>query len=201
MIQTNTPARYSKASLQDSQQTDIVQALRGMFSAEGRKSGKAVGCLLLIGVPGCGKTHAIWGLKNDMDKLQDYIEIEQGGEYHTYRNPGKRRVSVIDASWFSEYPFMPFDAKDEEMRRLKEADVLAIDDLGMEAETEKNTSIVESVINTRYNQCRTTVITTNLSVEDFKRRYGARVADRLREWGTVFESRRGSMRAKLKAAR
>jgi len=194
MIHTTTPARYRNASLKKGEQNEITRIVSAMFSPEARKNKNDKACLVIIGIPGCGKTYAIWALKNDMDQLPEFIERGIDEEYHSYVNTSKRRVSVIDASWFTEYPFLPFEAKDDEIRRIKEADVLCIDDLGMETPGERNSALIESIINARYNDERTTIITSNLSSEQIKGRYSARIIDRLREWGVFFESKQRSYR-------
>lgn len=194
MIYTTTPARYRNASLKKGEQNEITRIVSAMFSPEARKNKSDKACLVIIGIPGCGKTYAIWALKNDMDQLPEFIEKDTGEEMQSFVNASKRRVSIIDASWFNEYPFLPFEVKDNEIKRLKEADVLCIDDLGMETQNERNSVLVESIINARYNEERTTIITSNLSTEQFKSRYSARIIDRLREWGVFFESKQLSFR-------
>lgn len=196
MIYTTTPARYKHASLKCGQQNDITHLVAAMFTNEARKTGKDRGCLLIVGVPGCGKTYAIWGLKNDMDALPEFIEKEIEDEYHSYVNASKRIISVIDASWFTEYAFLPIEEKHSEMVQIKTADVLAIDDLGMEAPGERNAALIESIINSRYNAERATIITSNLDMDNLKLRYSERIIDRLREWGQYYECPRHSERKK-----
>jgi DNA replication protein DnaC len=155
--------------------------------------------VIIAGSPGCGKSFAVWALKNDMDKKPQLIEDNASGDYKVYINSDKRNIKVIDASFFTEIQFCSFEEKDKAMLIAKEADVLCIDDLGMETQNEKNSGLIEIIINERYNNERTTFITTNLSLEEFKKRYSERIIDRLREWGIFFECKLKSYRQKLKS--
>lgn len=62
---------------------------------------------------------------------------------------------------------------------------LVLDDLGTEEGTARNISIINYVLSVRYDGCLPTVITSNLDVSGFYKRYGARVADRLCEAGQI----------------
>lgn len=74
---------------------------------------------------------------------------------------------------------------DEAMDRLLLASRLVIDELGVEfADTKGNfQAVLDEVVSTRFSNRRPTLITTNLNAEDFKARYGERIADRIREDG------------------
>lgn len=75
-----------------------------------------------------------------------------------------------------------WDAQVEQLGRVQR---LVIDDLGAEHLHEKSgfIALFDEVINARYAGLRQTVITTNMTAEDFRGRYGARVVDRIRERG------------------
>ena len=74
--------------------------------------------------------------------------------------------------------------------KLKVVDFLGIDDLGLEHDPE----IVKAVFEYRYAWQKATVATSNLTAEQFRKRYGERVRDRLREWGKYVVVRGESMR-------
>lgn len=86
----------------------------------------------------------------------------------------------------------------EHMKTLEAASALVIDDLGAEYDDRGGAlvSFVDGVLNTRYRNGRPTVITTNVPQEVFKKRYGDRVADRIRENGAWFWFREPSLRPK-----
>jgi DNA replication protein DnaC len=82
--------------------------------------------------------------------------------------------------------------------QMKEADLLVIDDLGAEFVSDGSIwrTILDEVLDTRYGDRRPTVLTTNLTAEAFKARYGARIADRIRHAGVVESCGSGSLRAR-----
>jgi DNA replication protein DnaC len=75
---------------------------------------------------------------------------------------------------------------DKVKARIKDCRILFIDDVGVEYESDFNTSIAESIFVERYNRKLPTCITTNLSLEEFEKRYGKRVIDRLQEVNKTF---------------
>lgn len=63
--------------------------------------------------------------------------------------------------------------------RYYDCDLLIIDDLGTEVTNQFTTSVLYTVINTRLNRRRSTIISTNLSQEEFRRRYYDRITSRV----------------------
>lgn len=84
----------------------------------------------------------------------------------------------------------------EEIGKLFKVKRMVLDDLGDEYMDEKGAylSLLDELINERHSGKRQTVITTNLTAEDFKARYGARIADRVREGGRFVAVSSPSMR-------
>lgn len=91
----------------------------------------------------------------------------------------------------------------KEMAALETCGLLVIDDLGMEYDDEKGAflSKLDGLINARYAAELRTVITTNLEwktddpkKQDFRRRFGARIADRVREVGEWIGATGASLR-------
>jgi DNA replication protein DnaC len=79
---------------------------------------------------------------------------------------------------------------------------LVIDDLGEEFNDTKGNflAVLDEAVSDRIANLRPTVITTNLDVEAFKLRYGARVTDRIRGSGRWFAVAGESMRGRAEAA-
>ncbi len=128
--------------------------------------------LVLSGSPGCGKTVAAawWGLR------QEWLPVFM------------RSTAFAASSRF-----------DQERRdRWIDATALVLDDLGTEyADTKGNfLTDLDELIDTFYGNRRPLLITTNCTTDDFKKRYGARIVDRLRECGSWFSVATGSMRRK-----
>jgi len=71
------------------------------------------------------------------------------------------------------------------MRALRRARVLVLDDLGAEFAGDVWRAQFDELVDERYGDRLRTVITTNLSPDAVRERYGARVADRIRHDGQV----------------
>jgi hypothetical protein len=85
---------------------------------------------------------------------------------------------------------------DTKMRRsLERAQILVIDDLGLEKDPRKTFQpYMDWLINTRYGGDGWLVLTTNLTAEDFRRRYGERIYDRLKHRACWYEIAHESLR-------
>lgn len=124
--------------------------------------------VVLSGPRGCGKTTAAtWWL----------MQPRQVPRFVT-----TKPVRFTDAPTLARWP--RYD--DGKMRELERAIALVIDDLGMEYDDKQGAfrSFLDGLVNARYAMQLPTVITTNLPVDDFKERYGERIADRIREAGS-----------------
>ncbi len=105
--------------------------------------------LLITGRVGVGKTHLAVGI------LQALVS-ERGvkGLFVHYRDLLKQVQNSYNRS---------AEATEKEiLRPIMEAEVLVLDELGAARPTEWVADTVEHILNTRYNDCRTTIITTNL---------------------------------------
>lgn len=61
-------------------------------------------------------------------------------------------------------------------------DIVVIDGLGDERLTDFAQHEIGSLIRTRYDNCRSTIVTSSLTMDDIKQRYGDRLASPLGEW-------------------
>jgi DNA replication protein DnaC len=126
--------------------------------------------LVLSGSPGCGKTVAAtwWALR------------------HAWMPVFLRSTAFAASSRFDT------EKRDEWLK----AQALVLDDLGTEyADTKGNfLTDLDELIDTYYGNKKPLLITTNCTAEEFKKRYGARIVDRLRECGTWYSVAASSMR-------
>ena len=135
--------------------------------------------LLMIGPCGSGKTHLA---------VAALIEIINSGK------PGRvlfcnfqDLIQEIQASFDSD----EVPSKSELLRPLLEADLLVLDELGSQKPTTFVQDILYYVINTRYNEERTTIFTTNYTdnpdakEEPLAARIGTRLRSRLYEMATL----------------
>lgn len=134
--------------------------------------------LVLLGPSGVGKSVAASWLAA---ASVDYIiggrpQPEQGG---FNMGPTAMFASASDISRISMYDAKP-------MKALETVKYLVVDDLGVEFNDKGGSflSRFDSIFNHRYGNELTTVITSNLTAEDFKSRYGERTVDRIREAGS-----------------
>jgi DNA replication protein DnaC len=164
------PARYEHCSL-DEFVTDFTGAHRSLSAARlaaGRfveeypleKTG-----LLFIGPIGTGKTHLAVGAIQELLRSKgvpcrfcDYRELLK--EIQNSYNPSVQTTEL------------------EILRPIFEAEVLVLDELGAVKPTEWVWDTVSLILNTRYNDKRTTIITTNFSDEPAGQSSGARGAAR-----------------------
>lgn len=118
---------------------------------------------LLLGGRGSGKTvAAVWWL----------------GQPHP-----ASRLLIVGAPRFVDAVALPTVDRDRRMGELATARALVVDDLGMETEIDRFRSLFDGLINARYGARLRTLVTSNLEVEPWKKRYGERVTSRLRESG------------------
>jgi len=132
--------------------------------------------LLLVGPPGCGKTHLA---------AAALLEIINAGK------PGRLvfsnfsdLIQQIQASFDAEH----LPGKGELLAPLMDADLLVIDELGSQKPTPWVQDIVYYIINTRYSDARTTIFTTNYfdspaesTLPTLQERIGQQVRSRLYE--------------------
>lgn len=104
-------------------------------------------------------------------------------------------MGVIDPDWLQAWMIADFTVKETMLQQARDVKILGIDDLGMEQNNDRIQAIIEIILNHRYTEEMTTIITTNLSMERFKERYSERIVDRIREWGIFYEITDTSFRA------
>lgn len=70
-------------------------------------------------------------------------------------------------------------AEGDTLELILKADLLILDDLGSEFETSFSTSVIYNIINTRCNEGRPTIISTNIPLQKLTERYDDRIVSRL----------------------
>jgi DNA replication protein DnaC len=65
------------------------------------------------------------------------------------------------------------------MELLLEADMLIIDDLGTEFRSPFNDSTIYTILNSRINQKKHTIISSNMTVEQLNKRYDEQISSRI----------------------
>jgi DNA replication protein DnaC len=170
------PARFKEARL---------GALAAHQDPQGAVSGflaRGAWMLLLVGETGVGKTHLAFAIGNTaatmgqwvyggtVPDLLDEMRAYQSAEPEQKR---KRRDAFAD---------------------LVAADLVILDDLGVERATEFAAEMVQRIVDARWGGARPTVITTNLTPAEIEDRYGSRVLDRIGEGAVLVKLESDSMR-------
>jgi DNA replication protein DnaC len=118
--------------------------------------------LVVIGSVGSGKTYLCSAL------LRHFIS-NKGCSIRGYNE--KKFFSLIRSSGSSDYSKV--------VSNLIDNDIVIFDDLGSSGHTDWRNEIIMDFIDTRYETQMPTIITSNLTKEDFINVYGSRIASRI----------------------
>lgn len=89
--------------------------------------------------------------------------VSSGGTAYFIRSDELTKV-VVESHWFDEDKTV--------LDRMREVDLLVIDDVGTEASKEYGESLVENLIRYRYDNLKSMVVTTNVGMPDLVSKYG-----------------------------
>jgi len=87
-------------------------------------------------------------------------------------------ASVV--GFFEAQKFSHSEEADARVRRMLSCDLMILDDLGTEMPTPMADSALYTLINTRLNEGKKTIISTNLSFDEMARRYSGQICSRIR---------------------
>lgn len=150
----------------------ICQGYAETFAEHASRRGT---CLMLIGNPGCGKTHLACAIA---------MHLQASGFTAMFMTV-LEVIRKVRASWRSK----DADAEDVVLKQLAALDLLVLDEVGVQYGTEAEQNTLFEVINRRYQDCRPTILLSNLPVtgengQPGLRDYlGVRAYDRMREGG------------------
>ncbi len=144
-----------------------------------------VNSLVIIGAPGRGKTHLAVSAIRSMDNSRDYKIIGNNIEFSA------KEMSIV---YMPQYDLVRSLRQEimagsrDTLNSCIQADVLAIDDLGVGGEiTQFLIESVEYIIDSRYKNMLQTIITTNLSMSEIARAFSPRIVSRFAEAYAVVE--------------
>ena len=128
--------------------------------------------LFLFGDVGTGKSHLAFSVYNEAKKRH----------FSAIFNTVSNLMNRLDKA------FVNKEAEFDLLELLKIADLLVLDDLGVEVENKRSKERLYEIIVGRYNSRKATIITTNLRNQNEMIQWlGARVFDRLLESSTFIE--------------
>ncbi len=119
--------------------------------------------LLLLGGTGLGKTHLSLAIAGEV--------LDRGASvvYGSTQN----LINKLSAETFS------YSGSTDVSDGILSCDLLILDDLGSEMHTSFSQSCINNIVNTRMMRGLSTVISTNLTLEEIEKQYTARVASRI----------------------
>lgn len=157
------PVRYRGAlPTLDAVEKWIADVVR---NAQRRGSGIATGTgpsLLLVGATGVGKTHQVYGAMRALALLGIHTPWQVISAADLYARLRPRHGIDSEA----------------EFDRIADAPVLAVDDIGVEKTSPWVEEVNFRLINRRYETCRPSLFTSNLSAPQLAERLGERIASR-----------------------
>ena len=119
--------------------------------------------VFLFGDTGLGKTHLSLAIANEVIK-KGYTVIYDSA------------VNILQTIQKEQYSY---EHSADMIKSVNDVDLLILDDLGTEYQTQFFTSTVYNIINPRLNRSLPTIISTNLDYYDLSERYNDRVASRI----------------------
>jgi len=170
------PPRFSSRSLDDYGATEpgqrIALSVCRRFAATWPEQYRKGGSLVFTGGPGTGKTHLGCAIANEI-MAQHMATVVFGA------------VSTLIRSVRSTYNKSSDRTETQAIADLLLPDLLIMDEIGAQTGSDHELQLLFEIINSRYQNLRSTILISNLNQEELRKFLGHRVMDRFNECGTV----------------
>lgn len=167
------PKRYLNRTFQNynakTQQQQLALNVSRHYAAHFSERLENGGGLILQGKPGTGKTHLACAIANQV------ITNGSSARFTTVM----QLVRAIRATWKRDSE----RTEDEVLQAMIDYDLLIIDEIGVQYETESEKLILFDVLNGRYENEKPTILLTNLVGQELNACIGERNVDRIQEGG------------------
>lgn len=150
--------------------TKKMYKLGTKYAAEFNRMKKESIGLLIYGEPGNGKTHCCSCIANEL--IGNMVPV-----VCVSINALLERIKETYNTWGKE-------GEDTVLKSLSNADLLIIDDLGTEQDTDWSRTRIYNILDSRYRNGLPLIVTTNMKLTDLKEKYHIRTYDRLLEMCT-----------------
>ncbi len=141
-------------------------------------------CLIMVGMPGTGKTHLAIGIA---------LEVMEKGDTAMFCR-AHEAISAVTETYSRDSKKTERQALDE----FRKPDLLIIDEVGRQRGTDNERMMLFEIINRRYDDEKPTLLISNLNLEKLRGYIDAATEDRLREsGGRVITFDWASMRGEL----
>jgi DNA replication protein DnaC len=147
---------------------EVVGTIATWTDLTDRESPRCI--LLLVGNNGTGKSGLAAGI------AQDWVNRERSV---LYRRSVQITAELRAAPYRRDHEDDTRPTEIELLAAYQECDLLVLDDLGAEQDDPRVVERLFSILDARLQECKATIVTTNLPWPDLEERLGARLADRL----------------------
>lgn len=179
------PSRYEYSTLDTFELypdvRDVVHKAKKFVSEYSEKSHSG---LFICGSTGSGKTHIAVGI------LKALIEQGYDGVFYNIVD----LLDEIRSTYNPENPTNPKSRLDQDMKRQ----VIVLDDFGVQKTSAWVADRLYALINRRYQDCKTLIITSNFKLDDLKVKIDARIYSRMNEMLEPIEFKSNDFRRRKK---
>lgn len=170
------PARYRDKGFEDYSTCEngqkVAHAVCKAYAEKWPVTLAKGGSLVLTGRPGTGKTHLSTSIASFVAK--NYLAVVVYGVTHAV-------LRDIKSTYSRENP----RSEQTVVERLRRADLLVLDEVGVQTGSEHERLLMFDLLNDRYQELRPTILVSNLNVMALTKLLGERILDRYRECANV----------------